>query len=277
MNELKANYKRKHIIFERNFHIQKQRVIFSNYTKKFDYNCRILEHNNYKIHIVISNSIKYINQNTIDIKYFNFEITNNLKCCYKNSNNKIKFEFFVERNSLRKKHCYNNILHLIYYNFLLFSNRNKYFRNIFLLENICNFSIYRDIYYKYYNETINKINICSNKKIIIFKNSHTTRFARCLYDVKNLAILRNIYDICFNVDGNQNIYASCNVYAIRNEIDNIFVAIINKPLTVNTLQINNTKFNNLKNNLICVTKLTIKNYESQTTTKTIKTIIFGNK
>ncbi len=272
MDELKANYKREHIIFKRNLHIQKQRVILSNYTKKFDNDCYIIGKKYTQNNIIIPNSVKHINHNTINNKYFNFEITNNLKCYYINPNNKIKFEFSVGRNSLRKTHCYDNILHLINHNCLLFGNRNKYFRNIFLLENICNFSIYYyNTCYKYYNDISDKINVCSNKKIIIFKNSHMARFVKCLYDVKNLAILRNIYDVCFNIDGNKNIYALCNVYIIRNEWSYIIAKII-KPLKMNALQIYDIERNKLKYNLMYVAKLIIAKYESKTATKTIKNI-----
>ena len=246
MDTFKKTYKNEHITFVKNFCYAKKDTILSNYTKKL--NAGTLRKLT-TICIIIPNSIKYVDKHITICNNFYFEPTNNLKCIENScDNSKINmFKYDIHNNSFRTKKYYGNLLHnnllnTIFHNSLKSNNNNKHFKNIFLLENIRNFHLYCN------NDKANNnynINICSNRKIIIFKNANITYFVECLYDLNNydsnnLAMFRNIHNICLSnedYESNFDISKLCNVYEIQIE-SCYYLLKINKLTKNNTLIIN---------------------------------------
>lgn len=272
MSDLKSNYKQKHIMFYKHHNNIRLHFIISNYTHEVSTEfIGILK----QINVIIPNSVKYVNKRTVEHNYFNFEQTNNLKCyendSYENINNgdTYVFEYCIKH----KKNHHGNFQNIIFRNSLLCINNDVNLKNIFLLENL---KILKIKYYEQHlkknivhnNNNSNIINICDNKKIIIFKNTNTLHIIECLVDINNLMMLRNIYKLFLRICNLPNhvdldVSVLCNVHKILFESCHHLLK-INK-LTKNKILIiyDFSKYENNKLKFSCMyfTKLLINNID----------------
>ncbi len=247
MDELKANYKNKHIVVSnQNNNIKKLRIL-SNYTQKYE---NILKYIHF--HIIVPNSVKYINIH--NYKSFIFEPTNNSLNHSKTTGEGInkEFEHEIDHDYLRKQfyNCMNRP-NIIFRHFL--SHNCKFFKNIFLLENI--FAIYMN-----YPTNINACKKCiilkNFKKILILARDITEK-----YDGEILIIFRNVFNIHLSFVKKHDILLLCNVYTINiyYYTDNSSKLTINKLLKNNTLHIFYFHYSN--SHLTHIAKLVYSYYE----------------
>ncbi len=254
MNNLKANYTCTNIKFKQIHHSHKIYFIFSNYTKKICGNATYVQYDKTPKNIVIPNSVQYIDD-TLICKTFNFKVTNKLKSyMYFNNLNKNKttFEYLLNHNSSRQKKYYYNMTNIIFQHMMVVVYNEKQYKNIFLFENIHSFRL------------CDNMSAFNRKNIVVFKNVKIIELLYVHRNVKNLLILRNIYDLYLGTCSIKNTFDAsvlCNVFIIDIESnDNI--------VNINKLTINNTFIiesfqkeddDNLKFNFMYITKLIIDN------------------